>query len=90
MPKRKIPKDFVCLSCGMSAIRAEKLEDGRQGRIICGRCGFDLKFPLGALTEAPVDLYCTAVDYFELIQNSNIRQPLSTSQQDPGQHVLSN
>ena len=62
LPRKKLPKIFMCPKCGINAVHVASTDAG-QALVKCGNCGFEVKVPISP-TDQPVDLYCKFSDKF--------------------------
>lgn len=63
IPKKKLPKVFLCPQCGKQTIRVELSKGERMAMIKCGSCGLTDELSMtGSLTE--IDAYCKFTDKF--------------------------
>lgn len=63
IPKKKLPKVFLCPQCGKQAIKVELLKRERMAMIKCGSCGLTDELAVdGPLTG--IDAYCDFTDKF--------------------------
>jgi len=63
IPKKKLPKVFLCPICGKQAIKVEILKEKEKATIRCGSCGLTDEIPIIA-TVQEVDIYCQFTDKF--------------------------
>jgi len=63
IPRRKLPKIFLCPICGKQAIKVEILSRGGEASVRCGGCGFTETMTLSGQTEE-IDAYCQFIDKF--------------------------
>lgn len=63
VPRRKLPKVFLCPVCGKQSIDVEIFRDEGRARIRCGSCGLAQEMPVGASLHE-VDVYSEFADRF--------------------------
>ncbi len=61
--KKKLPKQYLCPSCGMNTVGIIIHKDQGVSRIICASCGLKDQFPVPEGID-PVDAYCLFVDQY--------------------------
>ena len=62
LPRKKLPKIFMCPKCGINAVHVASTDVG-QALVKCGNCGLAVEVPISP-TDQPVDLYCKFSDKF--------------------------
>ena len=61
MPKKKIPKVFLCPRCGKEAIKIEISVKSKNAIVKCGSCGLVVEMTKNKPFEE-VDVYCNFID----------------------------
>ncbi len=63
LPKRSLPKVFLCPKCGEDAVRV--IMGGKEATAVatCGKCGLRAEIQTNPNDE-PVDVYCKLTDKF--------------------------
>ena len=62
LPRKRLPKTFLCPKCGEEAIRVS-MEKDANATVICGKCGLKAEI-VSSPQDQPVDLYCKFNDKF--------------------------
>lgn len=63
IPKKRLPRVFLCPRCGKEAIRVQLLKAEKRAIVNCGSCGITEEFPLKA-AFGEIDIYCKFTDKF--------------------------
>jgi len=63
LPKRRLPKIFLCPKCGEDAVKVTMGRKEVSAAVVCGKCGLRAEIPVSP-QDQPVDLYCEFTDKF--------------------------
>jgi len=63
IPKKKIPKVFLCPRCGKESIRVEMSTGSEKAVVKCGSCGLIAEVPKKP-SFSEVDVYCNFIDRY--------------------------
>ncbi len=63
IPKKQLPKIYLCPRCGKEAIKVEILTDQEHATIRCGSCGLTDELPI-KIGLKEIDVYCKFTDKF--------------------------
>lgn len=63
IPKKQLPKIFLCPKCGKEAIRVTIFTEERKGTIKCGSCGLANEVTINPAYK-DIDVYCTFIDKY--------------------------
>lgn len=61
LPKKKLPKIFLCPVCGEESINIRIIKGSNIAEVRCSKCGVEAKIPTSPADE-PVDVYCKFTD----------------------------
>jgi len=63
IPKKQLPKVYLCPKCGKEAIMVEILPGRERARVRCGSCGLTDELPIRPAFRE-IDIYCQFTDSF--------------------------
>ncbi|MHC4537870.1 MAG: hypothetical protein ACYS6K_28390 [Planctomycetota bacterium] len=63
LPKRRLPKIFLCPNCSLEAVRVSMKKTEHVADATCGNCGMAATFTIVRADE-PIDVYCKFTDKF--------------------------
>jgi len=63
IPKKRLPRVFLCPRCGKEAIRVELVRSEEKGIIKCGSCGLTGELPIKP-AHKEIDVYSTFTDRY--------------------------
>jgi transcription elongation factor Elf1 len=74
VPKKRLPKIFLCPKCGKEAIRITILTGEQKGAIKCGSCGLTDEVPTNPAFK-DIDVYCKFIDKYYAARGSTASPP---------------
>ena len=63
LPKKTLPKVFICPRCGRESIRIERIKGEGKAIVQCGSCHLMGEVEIKPIYE-DVDIYCTFTDLY--------------------------
>jgi len=61
MPKKKLPKVFLCPRCGKEAVKINISSNSESAVVKCGSCGLVVEMPKKKSFKE-IDVYCSFID----------------------------
>jgi transcription elongation factor Elf1 len=69
VPKKRLPKIFLCPKCGKETIRVAIFVEEQKGTIKCGNCGLTSEFAINPAFK-DIDIYCKFIDQYYAARKS--------------------
>mgnify|MGYP006270491169 CR=1 FL=1 len=78
IPKKRLPRIFLCPKCGKESVRVELLRNEEKGMVRCASCGLTGELPIKP-AHKEIDIYSKFTDMYY----SRAKTPESVTQTTP-------